>query len=162
MSLRDRNILGAAVAGAMVAMALLAATTAALRNGGAFSQSFSWFAGPTGPAEFGASVRSVINPESLRQWAIPQLESVAVGQNRPVPISQLPPELTALGARGGGIGPLADVGGTDVQRHVRVFWGFSFGNGYEILIGRTNLNLPTNRFCLRWVPGIYFIDPQRH
>ncbi len=45
---------------------------------------------------------------------------------------------------------------------MRVFWLFSFGNGYGILIGSTNLNLPTNRFCLRWVPGIYFIDPQNH
>lgn len=77
-----------------------------------------------------------------------------------VPVSQLPPELTALGARGGGIGPQTNVGGSDDQRYVRIFWGFSFGNGYGVLIGRTNLTLPTNRFCLRWVPGIYFIDPQ--
>lgn len=113
-----------------------------------------------GPAEFGNSVRSALNPESLREWAIRQLESAGNGQNRPVPISQLPPELTTLGARGGGIGPQANIGGSADQPHVRVFWLFSFGNGYGILIGRTNLHLPTNRFCLRWVPGIYFIDPQ--
>lgn len=113
-----------------------------------------------GPAQFGDSVKSALNPESLRQWAIAQLESAASGPIRPMPISQLPPELITLGARGCGIGPQANIGGSDDQRHVRVFWGFSFGNGYGILIGRTNLNLPTNRFCLRWAPGIYFIDPQ--
>lgn len=162
MRLRVRRKLGVAVAGVVVVLALLGAITTTLRSSGAFSRRFSWFAGPMGPAEFGDSAKSALNPESLRQWAIAQLESAESGPNLPVPLSQLPPELTSLGARGGGFGPQANFGGSDDQRHVRVFWGFSFGNGYGILIGRTNLNLGTNRFCLRWVPGIYFIDPQHH
>jgi hypothetical protein len=155
-----KQLFGVAIAGVVVALTLLVAIATRLPFRATFLRSANWFAGPMRPAEFGTLVKSAIDPESLRAWASSQLESVVVGQNPIVPVSQLPPELITLGARGCGIGPQANIGGSDDQRHVRVFWGFSFGNGYGILIGRTNLNLPTNRFCLRWVPGIYFIDPQ--
>lgn len=138
MGLRSNGKLGINVAGAVVAVALLAAVAAALRSGDPFPRSFSWSAEQMGPSEFGDLVKSELNPELFRQWAVRQLESAGNGQNRPVPVSQLPPELAALGARGGGIGPQSNVGGSDDQRHMRVFWGFSFGNGYGILIGCTN------------------------
>lgn len=119
-----KRLWGVAIAGVVVALTLLVAIAKCLPYGATFLRSANRFAGTMGPAEFGNSVRSALNPESLREWAIRQLESAGNGQNRPVPVSQLPPELITVGARGGGIGPQADIGGSADQRHVRVFWGF--------------------------------------
>lgn len=103
-----------------------------------------------------------MNPETLRDWALRQLESKQTRPGNQIPGTDLPPALVALGANGGGIGPFGDIGPTGGRDYVRVYWGYSFGNGYGILIGRTNLMMPTNRTCIKWVPGIYFIDPQFH
>ncbi len=116
-----------------------------------------WFVAlaPIGPVEFGKQVQASMNPETLRDWAIRHLESKQIRPGNQIPGTELPPALVALGTKGGGIGPFGD----HRSDHVRVYWGYSFGHGYGILIGRTNLMMPTNRTCIKWVPGIYFIDP---
>jgi hypothetical protein len=111
------------------------------------------------PGEFRTVLQSAGDPESIRKWAPQQIESTAMERDSPIGVSQLPNELKQAGAGGGWIGPFASIGGTDGQRFVRVYRVDSSGIGPGILIGNTNLTLPTSRFCLRWVPGIYFIDP---
>lgn len=132
-----KQLWSVAIAGVVVALTLLVAIAKLLPYGATFLRSANWFAGPMRPAEFGTLVKSAIDPESLRAWANSQLESVVGEQNPMVPVSQLPPELITLGARGYGIGPQANIGGSEDQPHVRVFWLFSFGNGYGILVNVT-------------------------
>jgi len=57
------------------------------------------------------------------------------------------------------MGPFGVIDSIKGHDCIKVMWVYSFGNGYGIAIGSTNLSMPTNKTCIQWVPGIYFIDP---
>ncbi|HTH50108.1 MAG TPA: hypothetical protein VMB21_21525, partial [Candidatus Limnocylindria bacterium] len=65
--------------------------------------------------------------------------------------------------RGYGFGPQTDrtAAPNGQGYYVRLWWGYSFGHGYAVIIGPTNLTILPQRDVVPWVPGIYFTDPSR-
>lgn len=141
-------------------VALAAVTTAALLLGWSLLKSFLKSLRPMGPREFAALVQASANPEELRSWA---LGSSTQNPDGEPPLATMPKSLRAAGAKGGGIGPMIyRITKTNGEpAYVRVFWGYSFGNGYEVDIGPTNLAFRSEGRLIPWVPGICFSDPSQ-